>query len=108
MQHVSVLLEHVDLLHARDRLHVQLLQRTLELLVVLCIRRFRFAHDFSPHGPLPAWTTQTWQSAKPNRNQTHHHRKTLKSRAPKRQGRRTDPVCGRLRLQLGQFCGIDG
>ena len=29
MQHVAVLPEHVDLLYARDRLHVQLLQRTL-------------------------------------------------------------------------------
>ena len=39
VQHVPVLPEHVHLLHTRDRLHVQLLQRTLELLVVLCIRR---------------------------------------------------------------------
>ena len=54
VQHVPIFPEHVHLLHARDRLHVQLLQRTLELFVVLCVRRFRFAHYLSPHCALPA------------------------------------------------------
>ena len=54
VQNVPVFPEHVNLLHARDRLHVQLLQRTLELLVVLCVRGFRFANNLSPHCALPA------------------------------------------------------
>ena len=57
MQDVAVLPEHVDLLYARDRLHVQLLERALELLVVLRVCGLRFAHDLSPHGALPACTT---------------------------------------------------
>jgi hypothetical protein len=59
VQHVPVLHEHVDLLHARDRLHVQLLQRALEFLVVLRVRRFRPGHDLSPHGALPAYKIVT-------------------------------------------------
>jgi len=34
VNHVSISLEHVDLLDALDRLHVDLLKRSLELLVV--------------------------------------------------------------------------
>jgi len=56
VQDVAVLPEHVDLLHACDRLHVQLLERALELLVVLRVCGLRFAHDLSPHGALPACT----------------------------------------------------
>ena len=37
MQDIAVLPEHVDLLYTLDRLQVQLLQRALELLVVLRI-----------------------------------------------------------------------
>jgi hypothetical protein len=37
MQDIAVLPEHVDLLHALDLLQVQLLERALELLVVLRI-----------------------------------------------------------------------
>ena len=81
MQHVSVLPEHVDLLHARDRLYVQLLQRTLELLVVLCILRFRFAHDFSPHGPLPAWEPRQLAVSK-NRTKNTHHPKNAENSGP--------------------------
>ena len=37
MQDIAVLPEHIDLLHTLDRLQVQLLERALELLVVLRI-----------------------------------------------------------------------
>jgi hypothetical protein len=53
VQHVPVFPEYVNLLHARDRLHIQL-QRTLKLSDVLCVQGFQFAHYLSPHCALPA------------------------------------------------------
>lgn len=57
MQDVSVLPEHVNLFNARDRLHVQLLERALELLVILGCRRFALWHDLPARCPLSACST---------------------------------------------------
>jgi hypothetical protein len=65
MQHVSVFPKHVDFLHTRDRLHVQLLQRTLKLLIILRVCRFRFSDDFSSHGTLTAYPQTTKTDVRP-------------------------------------------
>lgn len=47
MDHVAVLLEHIDLLNRLDRLHVELFQRRLKLFVV-GTRSFVHLFRFSP------------------------------------------------------------
>lgn len=54
VEDVAVLAEHVDLLHTRNRLDVELLERALELFVVLRGRRLRLPDDLAAHGPLTA------------------------------------------------------
>ena len=55
VEDVAVLAEHVDLLDAGDGLDVELLQRALELFVVLGGRGLRLPDDLAAHGPLAAW-----------------------------------------------------
>ena len=55
VQHVAVLLEHVDLLDTRNGLHVQLLQRTLQLLVVVRCRCLRLLDDLTSYGALSTY-----------------------------------------------------
>ncbi len=52
VQHVAVLPEHVNLFNTRNGLNVELLQRALELFVVLSSRGLRLPYDLSTHGPL--------------------------------------------------------
>ena len=47
MDHIPILLEHIDLLDRLNRLHVQLLERGLQLLVVRAGGLVHFFH-FSP------------------------------------------------------------
>ena len=47
MNDVSILLEHIHLLNRLDRLHVQLLQRCLQFLVVCAARLVHFFY-FAP------------------------------------------------------------
>ena len=54
VQHVAVLPEHVNLLDPRDGLDVELLERALQLLVILGRGGLRLADDLSPDSPLPA------------------------------------------------------
>jgi hypothetical protein len=55
VQDISVFSEHVDLLNALDGLHVQLLQSTLQLFVVLRAGRLGLPHNFSSDSALAAW-----------------------------------------------------
>lgn len=57
VQDIAVLPEHVDFLNTRNGLDVQLLQRSLELLVILSTGRFRFPHDLAAHSPLSTYLT---------------------------------------------------
>jgi hypothetical protein len=57
VQDVSVLSEHVDLLNTRDGLHVQLLERALQLFVVLSRGWLGFPDDFPSDGSLPTCTS---------------------------------------------------
>jgi hypothetical protein len=57
VQNIAVLPEHVDFLNSRDGLHIQLLQSSLELLVILSTGRFGFPHDFSSDSPLSTYLT---------------------------------------------------
>ena len=57
VQDVAVLAEHVDLLHTGDGLHVELLERALELLVVLRGSRLRLPNDLSTDSPLSTYLT---------------------------------------------------
>lgn len=52
VENVAVFPEHVHLLNALNRLHVQLLQSTLQLFVVLRASGLRLTHDFSAHRSL--------------------------------------------------------
>lgn len=55
MQNVAILLEHVDLLNTSNRLHIELLESSLELPVVTLDRRRRLL-DLLPAGrTLAAW-----------------------------------------------------
>ena len=56
VQDVAVLAEHVDLLDAGDGLNVELLERALELFVVLRGGRLGLPHNLAAHGPLTACT----------------------------------------------------
>ena len=60
MQHVAVLPEHIDFLNPRDGLHVELLQRALELLVVLRRGGLRFLHNLSPNRALSTYRSAIW------------------------------------------------
>jgi hypothetical protein len=53
VQDVAILLEHVNFLDALDGLHVQLLEGSLELLVILA-RWLGFPHDLPSYGTLAA------------------------------------------------------
>ena len=53
VQHVAVLPEHIDLLNTRNGLHVELLERALQLFVVLRGGRLGLAHDLAAHRALP-------------------------------------------------------
>ena len=52
VQDVAVLAEHVDLLDSGDGLHVELLERALQLFVVLRGRGLRLADNLATHSPL--------------------------------------------------------
>jgi hypothetical protein len=55
VQYVAVLSEHVDLFNARDRLDIELLERALQLFVVLRRRGFRLPHDLPAHSALSTY-----------------------------------------------------
>lgn len=59
MQHIAILPEHVNLLNARNGLHVKLLQSTLQLFVILSSRWLRLPHDLPTHGPLSTYRQNT-------------------------------------------------
>lgn len=61
VQHVTILPEHVDFLHARNRLHVEFLQRALELFVILGSRWLGLPHDLTTD-----CTLSTYSYPKPN------------------------------------------
>ena len=54
VEDVAILAEHVDLLDTGDGLDVELLERALQLFVVLRGRRLRLPDDLAAHGPLTA------------------------------------------------------
>ena len=56
VEDVAVLAEHVDLLDTGDGLDVELLERALELFVVLRGGRLGLPHNLAAHGPLTACT----------------------------------------------------
>ena len=59
MNHVAILLEHVDLLNGLDRLNIQLLQRCLKLFVIRP-RALVDLFDLPPRGTFTSITT--WMS----------------------------------------------
>lgn len=54
MQHVAIVLEHVHLLHSGDGLQVELLEGSLQLLVVACTADCRFLDDLPSRCTLSA------------------------------------------------------
>lgn len=58
VKNVAIFPEHVNLLNAVDRLHVQLLERALQLFVVLRAAGLSLAHDFSAHRALATYFHQ--------------------------------------------------
>ena len=57
MQHVAILPEHVDFLYTGDRLDVELLQRALELFVILSRRWLGLPHDLTTDCALSTYIT---------------------------------------------------
>lgn len=55
VENVAVFPEHVHFLNALNRLHVQLLQSTLQLFIVLRASGLRLTHDFSAHRSLSTY-----------------------------------------------------
>ena len=55
VQNVSVLLEHVDLLNSGNGLHIQFLEGSLQLFVVLGARGLGFPHNLSSNRALAAY-----------------------------------------------------
>ena len=127
VQDVAVFAEHVDLLYARNRLDVELLERALQLFVVLRGRRLGLPHNLAAHGPLTACTDFSAlaivdldrpfcprissPAPLPHFHIARHRCSTArggKTSRPAMRKRRTDPVRRCLRLQLGQFCGVHG
>jgi hypothetical protein len=70
MQHVPVLLEHVDLLHARDGLDTKLLQRGLDLAVVALRGGHRLLDLLTAGGSLAACSDVTGKSERKLRGDT--------------------------------------
>ena len=99
VQHVAVLPEHVNLLDPRDGLDVELLERALELLVVLRSSRLRLPNDLSTDSPL---STYARGSRAPNMTFS----RSGGARAHDADSELTDPVGRRRSLQLCQFRGI--
>ena len=132
VEDVAVLTEHVDLLNTGDGLDVELLERALQLFVVLRGRRLRLPHDLAAHGPLTACTEIAYARvsarvlqrpllpplllAHSSLRPAHNIRRSpsLSTAREGKRGRqragekRTDPVGRGLGLQLGQFCGVHG
>ena len=132
VEDVAVLAEHVDLLDTGDGLDVELLERALQLFVVLRGRRLRLPHDLAAHGPLTACTeihirtrecsctpetpSALMLLAHSSLRPAHIIRRSpsLSTAREGKRGRhragkkRTDPVGRGLGLQLGQFCGVHG
>lgn len=93
VENVAVFPEHVHLLNALNRLHVQLLQSTLQLFVVLRASGLRFTHDFSAHRSL-----STYFLPSPIHQKNHTQRPTQ----PSQKERQRDVFDARFRL-----CGRD-
>lgn len=97
VQDIAILPEHVDLLNSRNGLDVQLLQGSLEFLVILSPGRLGFPHDLSPDSPLSTYLTARNKSLA----QIFGPRLAQNTRFEL-----TDPVGGSLRLQLSEFGGV--
>ena len=101
VQDIAVLPEHVNLLHAGDGLDVQLLERALELLVVLSTSRLCFPDDLSAHG-----TLSTYSSARARKAKRDHFRFRRPIFAQNTRLELTDPVGRGRSLELSQFRGV--
>lgn len=96
MQDVAVFPEHVDFLNTRNGLDIELLQRALELFVVLGSCRLRLTHDLSPDRSL---TTCRWCTDIP---EVIFARSEM-ARGQSSNSELTDSVGRSLRLQFSQF-----